>query len=334
MERSKPAYFDSFHCLAGACPDSCCKEWAVDIDSATAASYRALPGPLGDRLRQVLQETEDGTVITIENGRCPMWQQDGLCQIQAALGHDALCQVCQQFPRLRHEYGDFEELGLELSCPEAARLILTAPDLAPITETVPGDDTPDYDVEAMAILRESRTMLLNFLTDTGYSVPQALAVMLLYAYEVQSGLDTGQTPVLDPNRTLADATQYAGTATMQALFGFFQELEILTDRWRILLDAGPRSFQWSSVHRALARYFVNRYWLQAVWDYDVISRTKLGITACLLVCAMGGDPVETAQLFSKEIENDPDNVEAVLDGAYTSPALTDTALLGLLLSSS
>ena len=41
--------------------------------------------------------------------------------------------------------------------------------------------------------------------------------------------------------------------------------------------------------------------------------------------------METAQQFSKEIENDADNVEAILDGAYTAPALTDVALLGLML---
>ena len=35
------------------------------------------------------------------------------------------------FPRLTHDYGDFAELGLELSCPEAAKLILNAP-LAPL----------------------------------------------------------------------------------------------------------------------------------------------------------------------------------------------------------
>ena len=38
-----------------------------------------------------------------------------------------------------------------------------------------------------------------------------------------------------------------------------------------------------------------------------------------------------AQLFSKEIENDSENMDALLDGAYTAPALTDANLLGLLL---
>jgi hypothetical protein len=46
---------------------------------------------------------------------------------------------------------------------------------------------------------------------------------------------------------------------------------------------------------------------------------------------LGGDLVQTAQLYDKEIENNIDNVEAILDGAYTSAALTDEKLLGLLL---
>ena len=37
-----------------------------------------------------------------------------------------------------------------------------------------------------------------------------------------------------------------------------------------------------------------------------------------------------AQLLSKEIENNLDNVEALLDAAYSHPAFTDAAILGLL----
>ena len=53
------------------------------------------------------------------------------------------------------------------------------------------------------------------------------------------------------------------------------------------------------------------------------------MAAVLLVCLLGGDPVKTAQAFSKEIENDADNVDALLDGAYTLTGLTDANLLGL-----
>ena len=81
----------------------------------------------------------------------------------------------------------------------------------------------------------------------------------------------------------------------------------------------------------MACYFIERYWLQAVSDYDLVSRVKLAVVSCLLVHALGGDVLRTAQLYSKEIENDADNVDALLDGAYAHPALTDAALLGALL---
>jgi len=71
--------------------------------------------------------------------------------------------------------------------------------------------------------------------------------------------------------------------------------------------------------------------LQAISDYDLVSRAKLVIISCLTIKLLGGDVVSTAQLYSKEIENDADNVDALLDGAYTDVALTDSNLLGLLL---
>ena len=330
MERTYPSYYKDFRCLAGSCPDSCCKEWDVDVDPVSAAYYRSLPGDLGDRLRQVLKDTEDGTVMTIEEGRCPMWRQDGLCRIQAELGHDGLCQVCRQFPRLRHDYGNFEELGLELSCPEAARLILTSAAQDFVTETAEGGEAPEYDEEAMAVLCRTRKDALALLADTGISVPRALAILLLYGYEVQAELDGGSPAILNREKAMEDACKFAGAGEMSGIFAFFRDLEILTDRWRALLDR-PGKCSWQEIHRALARYFVQRYWLQAVSDYDLIGRVKFAVIGCLLVSAMDGEPVQLAQLFSKEIENDADNVEAILDGAYTAPALTDAALLGLLM---
>ena len=330
MKVSYPAYYQKFQCIAGACPDSCCKEWEVDVDDAAAAFYRNLEGTLGDRLRQVLKDTEDGTVMVIEDGRCPMWRQDGLCRIQAELGHDALCQTCQQFPRLRHDYGDFMEWGLELSCPEAARLILSE-SAHWLTEDISGGEEPDYEADVMEALLESRKTVLDFLDATTLPPNQALAVLLLYAHEVPSWIDGGEAAVLDADACLELAEKYAAQGDWQQLVSFFGELEILTSLWKDRLSAPVRDCDWHSGFLALTRYFVDRYWLQAVADYDLICRAKLTITACLLVYHLGGNFVDTAQLFSKEIENSPDNLEAILDGAYTSPALTDVHLLSLLL---
>jgi len=330
MELIFPGYYEDFVCIADRCPDSCCKEWSVDVDPDAAQFYRSLTGSLGDRLREVLQETDDGTIMTIENGRCPMWRQDGLCRIQAELGHDALCKTCREFPRLRHNYGDFVELGLELSCPEAARLILTAPNVGFVCRARPGGDAPEYEEEAMATLRRTRGEFLDFLDTTSLSFPQILSVLLLYAHDVQEELDGGESTVLDPERCIANAAEFAEPGDPRRLQDFFLTLEILTPKWETRLRGDAVAPQWETRHKALLRYFLCRYWLQAVSDYDIICRAKFAISACLLIGFLGGDFIETAQLFSKEIENDPDNVEAILDGAYTAPALTDVHLLGLL----
>ena len=304
----------------------------MDVDPEAAAYYRGLPGDLGDRLRQVLVDTEDATIMEIEAGRCPMWRQDGLCRIQAELGHDALCKTCREFPRLRHEYGTFAELDLELSCPEAARLMLSDASDAPCTREVPGDEAADYDIACMQILLESRAQALEFLRGETYELPQSLAILLLYAHSVQAQLDGGEGENLDPAACLADAQRYAAQGDLEAILAFFRELEILTPAWAQRLQMPAQTVTWDARLGRVAAYMIRRYWLQAVSDYDLICRVKLIVTACLLIGALGGDLLQTAQQFSKEIENDPDNIEAILDGAYTAPALTDINLLSLLLT--
>lgn len=330
MRITKPDYFDRFRCLAGSCPDSCCKEWEVQVDEVSAARYRELPGALGEDLRRVMRE-EDGVVyITISRNRCPMWRRDGLCEIQKQLGEDALCQVCKTFPRLRHDYGSFAELGLELSCPEAARLILGETSSHLKAGEEPGEpETPEYLPEDMETLRSSRQAFLQFLDAETCPMPQSLGVLLLYAYQVQGELDGEEPEPLDWKACLEGAKRYAAPQP-QPLQPFFLGLEILTPGWKQRLEAPPQIPKWQREHRALLRYLVQRYWLQAVSDLDLVCRVKLMVSLCLLTASLGGDLLPTAQLMSKEIENSWENIDAILEAAYDSPALTDANLLGLL----
>ena len=330
MKLIKPSYFDSFRCIAGSCPDSCCKEWDVLVDPDKATYYRNLPGALGDRLRQVLTEEDGQTYMLIEDCRCPMWRDDGLCRIQAELGEPALCKTCREFPRLTHDYGGFVEMGLELSCPEAARIIFESgyPDY--IATEVPGGEEPDYDEEVMAILLRSRQEVRRIIMDESRSVGETLAVVLMYGYHVQAEIDGAGAVPFDPSVALEEAQHFARPDDVSAVLDFFKGLEILTDNWNARLDQ-PNPTSWSSAYRLLAHYFTDRYWLQAVSDYDLVSRVKLAVISCLVIKALGGDIVLTAQLYSKEIENSIDNLEAILDGAYSAPAFTDDRLLGQLL---
>lgn len=331
MDLFYPDYYEIFRCIASDCPDSCCKEWDVQVDPVSAARYRALPGALGEHLRAVLEDVDGETVMRqTHDRRCPMWRQDGLCEIQANLGEAALCSVCSQFPRLRHDYGDFVELGLELSCPEAARLILHSPSVTAVRSSVPSGEPPEYDAEAMEILRSGRDVAYTILNDQTLSPNEALAVLLLFAYRVQAQLDGEEAFPFHPKSALEEAYSLAQSGSMTDIFALYRTLEILTPAWRALLESIPVEQPWEQHHRYLARYFVDRYWLQAVSDYDLVGRVKFILASCLMIQSLPGCIEQIAQLYSKEIENDADNVYALLDAAYTSPSLTDVKLLYLL----
>ena len=37
-----PDYYEAFHCLAGACPHTCCEKWKVVVDEETARRFPAM----------------------------------------------------------------------------------------------------------------------------------------------------------------------------------------------------------------------------------------------------------------------------------------------------
>lgn len=326
----KPAYYDQFRCAAASCPDSCCQLWEVEVDGQAAQVYENLPGPLGQRLREVLRREDGAVYMRLEGGRCPMWRQDGLCRIQAELGEAGLCQTCRQFPRLAHDYGDFRELGLELSCPEAAKYILDPGQTGYVCQELPGGEVPEYQEDIMTALKDSRERALEILSNRDFSLPQRLAQLFLLGCQVQGVLDGGEDMVFDPAEALETARELARPGDMTAVRAVFARLEILTQDWKSLLEH-PQGGPWQEGHAALARYLVERYWLQAVSDWDLYSRVKFTVIACLLVRHLGGDLLRTAQLFAKEIENSAENLDALLDGAYREGAFTDDQLLGLVL---
>jgi hypothetical protein len=125
-------YYDDFVCIGGACQNSCCIGWELDIDEATCDYYRSLPGPFGDRLRAHMaagsfRDEDCHTFCLTVDGRCPLLNADGLCDIVLTLGPEALCEICSEYPRYTFELGDAVEKSLTISCEEAARLLSVPP---------------------------------------------------------------------------------------------------------------------------------------------------------------------------------------------------------------
>lgn len=120
-----PVFYTAFRCAAGACRHTCCRGWEIGIDPASAARYRAEPGPLGEELRRQMR-TEDGESCfrLTGTGDCPFLRPDGLCRLIAERGKVFLCEICAAHPRFFGRLGNTEYCGLGLSCEAACALLL------------------------------------------------------------------------------------------------------------------------------------------------------------------------------------------------------------------
>ena len=175
-----PEYYDEFSCIASRCKDSCCAGWEIDIDEDSYAYYNSVEGPFSKRLKESIYEAddEDGCGYRFKlkgNKRCAMLNDNNLCDLYTALGEEALCEVCTEYPRFSIIYGNVEQKALSLSCEEVGRILFerTNPEKL-IDIELPGDcddgeDDPAYvaffewvQQEAVAILqnRDARVSCL------------------------------------------------------------------------------------------------------------------------------------------------------------------------------
>ena len=124
MKVRVPNYFNEFKCIASECEDTCCAGWEIVIDDETYKRYENVEGEFGEILRSKIVKSDGENIFLLNNGNCSFLNEKKMCEIYINLGENHLCYTCQQFPRYTEEFLDLKEVGLSLSCPEAARIIL------------------------------------------------------------------------------------------------------------------------------------------------------------------------------------------------------------------
>jgi lysine-N-methylase len=131
----QPRYFGRFRCTGAECEDTCCDGWGILVDRETYGKYQSSPAPqIVDRALSAFVEinpascsSQDYARMRLTGTRC-VALHEGLCSIQRALGESYLSNMCSTFPRNLNFTGGVVERSLSLSCPEAARLVLTDPE--------------------------------------------------------------------------------------------------------------------------------------------------------------------------------------------------------------
>ena len=133
MKLYAPRYYKKFKCIADRCEHSCCVGWEIDIDESTLEKYKKLEGDYGAVIMDSILEEDPPHFKLGECERCPHLNDHGLCKIIINAGEEYLCDICREHPRF-YNYTDVAEVGIGMSCREAARIILSFDDYATLEE--------------------------------------------------------------------------------------------------------------------------------------------------------------------------------------------------------
>ena len=106
MKQRVPFYYNEFGCITSKCKDNCCiGGWEIDIDDETYERYNNMTGELKHKILDSITQNEDEEYcFKLCDGKCPMLDDNGLCEIHKNLGEDYLGVVCKQFPRYSEYY--------------------------------------------------------------------------------------------------------------------------------------------------------------------------------------------------------------------------------------
>ena len=310
MKKIMPRFYREFKCIAGACTDSCCIGWEIDIDEESYARYAAHGGEFGQRLRKDIV-VEEGTkhFCLKEKERCAFLNNDNLCDIYIHMGEDALCDICREHPRFYEWFGSRVEAGLGLCCEEACRLLLA--DEAPLTFVEEQDDDPDEVFEGdetwLQLLEDVRKDIFEVLQDRNELIEERLWQYMQAVGSVQDEMD-GFGPLEEYEVAIP---------TDEQLLALCKKLEPIDETWtqrvNAMETAQDRAYDlpdWQIEHVMV--YLTYRWLLKGAFDGDALGKGRLAILfvrlmQLLLRKGAVKNAEEALRILSKEIEYSEEN---------------------------
>lgn len=192
-----PHYYKKFQCIAGECPDTCCAGWQIVIDDRTREKYRRAEGAFGNRLHNSIDWKE--SCFQQYEGRCAFLNDENLCDIYQEAGKEMLCRTCRNYPRHIEEFEGSREISLSLSCPEAARLILSCREPVQFltAEKAGEEEYEDFDFFLYTKLTDARDLMIRLLQDRWEPVSLRIAMVLSLGHDLQRRIRSGQLFLVD-----------------------------------------------------------------------------------------------------------------------------------------
>lgn len=200
MKIRVPSYYKEFKCIASACEDTCCAGWDVVIDAKTYQAYQNMDGAFGERLRnKMIVDKEGDNIFVLDGIRCPFLDKENLCDIHKNLGEQYLCHTCKQYPRYREEFFGLREMGISLSCPEAARIILRNPagiEFELSEDSVVSKELNEGEEDILQEFFRCRETIFQILETKDMPLGIRAAIVLKFVQEIQDRIDFSELNVL------------------------------------------------------------------------------------------------------------------------------------------
>ena len=328
MKLRFPDYYKKFRCIAERCTDNCCIGWEIDIDEITAERYDGAEGEFGKRLKDNINVSDGVKSFALKGERCAFLNDCNLCDIIINMGEESLCHICREHPRYYEWYGNIKEGGIGLCCEEAARLILTEGTHLYFETDVTDDLGDELDKELFCSLQEVRGGLFSFIIREDVSFEDKLNSLIEYADVLQDSLDNGEEL---PSVSVVNG-EYS-EAAVKELVSVYGDLEPIDESWndcygklkrREYGDKKERSRDEEKMLLNILVYYIWRYFLKAVYDFEVRPKLMLCLASVKMTALMAdefeGDLlhryVNAAKLYSKQMEYSTDNLEAFYDRCY------------------
>ncbi len=324
MKTIIPDYYKDFKCSASKCTDTCCAGWEIIIDDETYKKYNYVSGEFGEKLKSNLTLYEDGEPgFILQNDNCPFLNKNNLCDIYTELGKESLCYTCKTYPRFIEEYCDIREIGISLSCPEAAKLILQ--DSKPVTFEVSEDDEmeniyDDINFDISMQLIPARKTAIDILQNRSIALNHRIALVINFAHDIQEKINENQlskiTDVINKyskeayqKELINESDKYKSKQAdkydnMFKCMSMYKNLNPINDKWPQIIEHTINCFHKKAditfyqkqydgfneyyknktyEYEHLIVYFIFQYFMKAIFDEELYSKVTLAVISYLVI---------------------------------------------------
>ena len=185
----RPKLLNDFQCLQDHCPDTCCKEWNMQVEDEIIEKYRNIP---------YLEEATEPASIKDYNaimrkdpntGYC-LQLCDKKCSIHKDFGEELLGDACYFYPKVTRQFGTEIRQTFTLSCPEITRLVFTHQDPFALVEIkVPRLPHILRDYNKKALHAESQVKIIQKIQEDIFESDLSVEELLCHLLKISLLLD-------------------------------------------------------------------------------------------------------------------------------------------------